>query len=101
MLSGEDAVRGEAAAAAAAPEALAVPSMLGLQKAVSWATAGPKSRPAPVKAPMRTGPVWATVEVLEQVMSQTPKVKCLGCGLEFCGGITPIEEHVLKKCSLA
>eukprot|EP00966_Prymnesium_polylepis_P214606 4969822-Prymnesium_polylepis.1 len=84
------------AAAAAGPKS---PAMLGLQMTAPKASAGPKARPAPVKAPNRSGPIWATVEVIEQAMSQTPKVKCRNCGHVFCGGVSRIEEHICKTCS--
>ena len=75
-----------AAAAVAVPAPAPAAALLGLQKSTTKATAGSKSRPAPVKPRVRTGPIWATVVVLEQEMSQTPKVKCLGCSQVFCGG---------------
>eukprot|EP00966_Prymnesium_polylepis_P044931 1040766-Prymnesium_polylepis.1 len=32
-------------------------------------------------------------------MSQTPKLKCVNCDHEFCGGITRVEEHICEKCT--
>ena len=75
-----------------------VTEMLGLQRTAQKVSSASKARPAPVKAPTRTGSIWATVNVIEQAMSQTPKVKCRNCGHVFCGGISRIEQHICVNC---
>ena len=95
-VTGADAARVEATTAPAAP---AEQPRLGLQQAAPRACAGPKSRPAPVRPPTRDGQIWATVEVIDQALSQTPKVKCLNCGHVFCGGISRVEDHIAKTCA--
>ena len=69
-------------------------SRLGLaQPGAATAKAG-KAR-APIKtAPKRTGPIWDTVEVVTNEMSNTPHVKCKQCDMKFSAGLTRVTEHI-------
>lgn len=57
-----------------------------------------KRKPA-VTLPARMGPAWATVKVVGKEYDQNPQVVCLDCDASFCGGVSRITEHILKKCT--
>ena len=69
-------------------------SRLGLaQPGAATAKAG-KARAPPKTAPKRTGPIWDTVEVVTNEMSNTPHVKCKQCDMKFSAGLTRVTEHI-------
>ena len=48
--------------------------------------------------PARMGPVWLTVNVTGKERDTNPNVQCKDCGKAFSGGVTRIEDHILKHC---
>ena len=49
--------------------------------------------------PARMGPVWSTVTVVGREYETMPNVKCKDCEKSFSGGVTRIEDHILKLCT--
>ena len=61
---------------------------------------GPKRIRGPsIKPPKREGEIWKTVKVLQEHMT-SPKLSCLNCGKQFCGGLTRIKQHICKDAVL-
>ena len=58
-----------------------------------------KVRKPAAKMPMRKGPVWATVRVIGRHYETTPQLECIDCGVQFSGGLTRVEDHIVGKCA--
>jgi hypothetical protein len=71
-------------------------SLLGLQQP-PVARVG-YSRKAPVKPPIRTGPLWETVTVTTD-HATTPNVICKNCSATFSAGATRIRTHITLQCT--
>ena len=75
-------------------------SRLGLSTPSAATSAKPKARAQAKHAPTRTGPVWATVDVVGNEMSNTPQVKCKHCDVVFTAGLTRVTEHITGMGSI-
>jgi hypothetical protein len=69
-----------------------MPSRLGLMQAVAKPSTS-RVRTAAKAAPVRTGPVWASVKICVE-HATTPQVICLNCSKKFSGGATRIRDHI-------
>lgn len=45
--------------------------------------------------PIRTGPVWNSVQIVANVHTPNPHVICKNCGHKFAGGASKITDHIL------
>ena len=90
---------------AVAPEPLGVEAesgqpargVSGTGLAAAAVAPGKKRKPAQ-SLPARMGAVWASVRVVGKEYETNPDLECKECGKAFGGGITRIEDHIIKAC---